>query len=92
MFLIASAALARAHDPGLSTATAKVFPDHIEAEATFARADIEALVPLDADRDGKVSSEEFARARPKLQALAPKVFNVLSTDAITQSDPTLASR
>ena len=60
MFLIASAALAWAHDPGLSTATAKVFPDHIEAEATFARADIEALVALDADRDGKVSSEEFA--------------------------------
>jgi hydrogenase/urease accessory protein HupE len=89
MFLIASAALAWAHDPGLSTATAKVFPEHIEAEATFARADIEALVPLDADRDGKVSSKEFARARPKLQALAPKVFNVLSTDAIIHSDPTL---
>ena len=89
MFLIASAALAWAHDPGLSTATAKVFPEHIEAEATFARADIEALVPLDADRDGKVSSEEFARGRPKLQALASKGFNVLSTDAITQSDPSL---
>jgi hydrogenase/urease accessory protein HupE len=88
MFM-ASAALSWGHDPGLSTATATVFPDHIEAEATFARADIEVLVPLDADRDGKVNSEEFVRARPKLQALALKVFNVLSTDVITHADPTL---
>jgi hypothetical protein len=89
MFLIASAALARGHDPGLSTAMVKVFPDRIEAEATFARADIEALVPLDADHDGKISSEEFARALSKLQALAPKVFKVVRTNAITYSDPTL---
>ena len=37
-------ALPAAHDPGLSTAVVKILPDSIGAEATFARADIEALV------------------------------------------------
>ena len=62
---ISVASLARAHDPGLSTAALKIFPDRLEAEVIFARADIEALVPLDANHDGKVSPEEWDRARPQ---------------------------
>jgi hydrogenase/urease accessory protein HupE len=80
--LIGIASSARGHDPGLSTATLKVLPDYLQAEATFARADIEALVPLDADRDGRVSTEELDSARPKLEALTRKVFNVPSIAAI----------
>jgi hydrogenase/urease accessory protein HupE len=85
--LIGIASSARGHDPGLSTATLRVLPDYLQAEATFARADIEALVPLDTDRDGRVSSEELDRARPKLEALARNVFNVPSIDPIANAEP-----
>ena len=57
--LISVASLALAHDPGLSTATVKLLPGRLAAEATFARADIEALIPLDVNHDGKVSSQEW---------------------------------
>ena len=67
IFIVAS--LARAHDPGLSTAHLKVFPDRLEAEVIFARADIEALVPLDRNHDGLVSPDELELARPQLEPL-----------------------
>jgi hydrogenase/urease accessory protein HupE len=66
---ISVAGLAQAHDPGLSTAALKIFPDRLDAEVIFARGDIEALVPLDADHDGKVSPEEWERARTDLDPL-----------------------
>jgi hypothetical protein len=37
------------------------------ATLTLARVDAEALVALDANRDGRVSAEEFAKARPELE-------------------------
>jgi hydrogenase/urease accessory protein HupE len=85
--LISMASSARGHDPGLSTALLEIFPDYLEAEATFARADIEGLVPLDTDRDGRVNLEELERARPNLEALARNVFKVSSVDAITNTEP-----
>jgi hydrogenase/urease accessory protein HupE len=75
------ASLARAHDPGLSTAALKIFSDRLDAEVIFARADIEALVPLDANHDGKVSPEEWNRARPKLETLVRESLNVLVNEA-----------
>jgi len=81
------ASSARGHDPGLSTAALKIFPNYLEAEATFARADIERLVPLDTDRDGRVNLEELERARPNLEALARHVFDVPGDDAITNTEP-----
>ena len=70
------ASLARAHDPGLSTATLQVFPDYLQAEMIFARADIEALVPLDVNHDGQVSSDELERARPQLEPFARAALNL----------------
>ena len=64
LFLIGSLSLACGHDPGLSTVTVKTLPGRLAAEATFARADIEALVPLDVNHDGKVSAQEWQRADP----------------------------
>jgi hydrogenase/urease accessory protein HupE len=72
--------LVRAHDPGLSTAALKIYSDHLDAEVIFARADIEALVPLDANHDGKVSAEEWDRARPELEALVREPLKVLVND------------
>jgi hydrogenase/urease accessory protein HupE len=74
IFIVAS--LARAHDPGLSTATLQVFPDHLQAEVIFSRTDIEALVPLDRNHDGQVSPDELERARPQLEPLALAALSV----------------
>jgi hydrogenase/urease accessory protein HupE len=59
-----------AHDPGLSTGQLRILPDRIETELTFARADIETLVQLDADGDGRVSALELATAKPALEQFA----------------------
>ena len=59
----------------------KIFPDRLEAEVIFARADIEALVPLDANHDGSVSPEEWDRARPQLETLVREALNVRVNDA-----------
>jgi hydrogenase/urease accessory protein HupE len=60
----------RAHDPGLSTADIRINPGQIEAHLTFARADVDTLLPLDADADGAVSAAEFAAARGRLEEMA----------------------
>jgi hypothetical protein len=75
-FFISVASLARAHDHGLSTAALKIFSDRLEAEVILARADIEALVPLDANNDGKLSPEEWDRARFELETLVHESLNV----------------
>ena len=61
----------------------KIFPDHMEAQATFARADIEALVALDVNHDGKVSAQEWQQARPILEPLLRDTLVVRVND-----DPT----
>jgi hydrogenase/urease accessory protein HupE len=81
--LISGASLALAHDPGLSTAAVKIFPDYMEAQATFARADIEALVPLDTNHDGKVSDKEWQQARPILEPLLRGTLIVRGNDGTT---------
>jgi hydrogenase/urease accessory protein HupE len=75
--LISIASSARGHDAGLSAAALKIFPDRLDAEVILARADIEALVPLDANHDGQVSREEWDCARPQLETLAGEVLNVV---------------
>ncbi len=65
-----------AHDPGLSSASLWVSGETITARLTFARADIECLVPLDADHDGKVTSQEFQSARTKLEVLGTKALKL----------------
>lgn len=81
--LMGVASLALAHDPGLSTAVVKIFPDYMEAQATFARADIEALVALDVNHDGKVSAQEWQQARPILEPLLRDTLVVRGNDGTT---------
>src|SRR5262245_47348737 len=88
VLLISIAGVARAHDPGLSTVALKIFFDRLEAEVIFARADIEALVPLDVNHDGKVSPEEWDRARPNLEPLLREAFSLRVNDtAIAITEP-----
>jgi hydrogenase/urease accessory protein HupE len=81
LFFIGSLSLACGHDPGLSTVTAKVLSDRFVVETTFARADVETLVPLDANHDGQVSPEELNRARPQLEPLVHSALSVLADGA-----------
>jgi hydrogenase/urease accessory protein HupE len=82
------ASLAHAHDPGLSTIRLKIFSDRLEAELIIARADIEALVPLDANHDGLVSPEELDNARPNLEPLLRRALTVrVNAAAIAITDP-----
>ena len=83
LFFIGSLSLACGHDPGLSTATVKLLPGRLAAEATFARADIEALIPLDVNHDGKVSSQEWQNARPILEPLLRDTLVVRGNDGTT---------
>src|SRR5690349_23221740 len=65
-----------AHEPGLSSATLKVLPNGIEANLTFSVADVETMVTMDNDLDGKVSQLEFAYAKTRLSALATEALGV----------------
>ncbi|MBP6820544.1 MAG: HupE/UreJ family protein [Acidobacteria bacterium] len=76
VFLIAAVASAFAHDPGLSAAVLKLEGDQVNGHLTFARADIESLVPIDSDRDGKITAAEFAQAKPHLELLAAEAIAV----------------
>lgn len=74
--LVFAVTSAFAHDPGLSAAVLKLGGNRVEAQLTYARADIESLLPLDTNRDGNISEEEFAQARPQLQSLAGEAISV----------------
>ena len=80
VYLIVAVAIVFAHDPGLSAAALKLNGDRVEAHLTYARADIELLAPMDADRDGAVSAAEFAQAKPQLQTLAAAAITVSAND------------
>ncbi len=67
---------AHAHDPGLSFADVRIAGSEVAVTLTFARRELEPLVPIDVDGDGAVSDAEFAAARPRLRGLAPLLFTV----------------
>lgn len=80
---ISAAAIAFAHDPGLSAAVLKLAGTRVDVHLTFSRLDIETLAPLDADRDGNVTQAEFMQNRPALQTLAAEAITVtLAAQAI----------
>ena len=80
--------VSRAHDPGLSTGTLRLDAERVSAELVFARLDIETIVPIDTDRDGKVSPEEWELAKPKLEPLVREALKVRVNDvAIAITEP-----
>ena len=66
------------HDPGLSSAKLTLQAGRIEATIVFARADVESLFPLDANSDGKLSTEELSAAKSRLQGLATSALEIIS--------------
>ena len=65
-----AAASARAHDPGLSAVSLRLTNNHLAIQLTLAKADVETIVWMDANLDGRVSPEEFDSAKAKLEPLA----------------------
>ncbi|MEI2723610.1 MAG: HupE/UreJ family protein [Verrucomicrobiota bacterium] len=57
-----------AHEVGLSSATWQWQTNQLEGTLTFAVRETEELVPLDRDRDGRVSPDEFSLGRDALAA------------------------
>jgi hypothetical protein len=74
-FVCATAA-AWAHDPGLSSATVRLFPDKLEAVLTFALKDADELAGLDTDNNGQVSAEEYAASQERLGKTVAEAFEV----------------
>lgn len=68
------APLVSAHDPGLSAAEIITGNKGLQAKITFARRDMEVLVPMDTDHDGAVSRTEYTAAYPRLIGLAHRVL------------------
>jgi hydrogenase/urease accessory protein HupE len=87
LVLICLAAPLAAHDPGLSSATLWLHPDHLQATLSFGPADIEALMPMDLDGDGRVSDSEFDETRPVLERLVREGVGInLDDGAVTPSE------
>ena len=78
----ALAGVARAHDPGLSSAEVRLAGGTLSAQLTFSRADVETLAALDADNDGRAGGDEPARARTRLDELAARSFEVRRDDEL----------
>lgn len=70
------AGTARAHEPGLSSAVVRLFPDKLEAQLTFALKDAHDLAGLDGNQDGEISEEEFAAGQERLGKLVADAFEV----------------
>lgn len=76
IFACLGLASARAHDPGISLVQGEVKRDVIELVTGLAPADAELLVPADARTGGRMNAEEFEKVRPRLEALAPQVWEM----------------
>ncbi len=78
--LIVGLAGPQAHEPGLSAVTLRVADSEIAAHLTFSRRELEALVPMDTDRNGAASAAEFVSVRPDIKALAPRLIEIRDDD------------
>jgi hydrogenase/urease accessory protein HupE len=76
-YLLGAGANAWAHTAGLSSAAVQIGAETIHAELIFAATDIESLLPMDADKDGRLTQAEFAARQDILEELALTSFEVM---------------
>ena len=75
-FFMGAGAVARAHDPGISTVQGQVRAGTIELVAGFAPADVQQFVPPAARTTSRrMTAEEFDVVRRHLEAIAPKLWD-----------------
>ena len=84
--LLAFSLNAWAHDPGLSGALGKLQGGRLELTVSFAIRDACQLVPLDANNDGQVTPEEFARGRARLVAIITDHCEIRFDGALTKPE------
>lgn len=65
-----------AHDPGLSNIELRMLGSQLVVFIAVNRAELEPLLKLDANGDGNFTPEEFAAARPRLDALANTMLEI----------------
>lgn len=80
-FLLITTIQVHAHDPGLSALALRLDGSTLTATFSLAQADAETLTILDANHDGRVTTEEFAKARPTLELLAMDALEVTTARA-----------
>lgn len=73
---------ARAHDPGISTATGEVRGDTLAITTGFAPADVQQLVPKELRRDGAWNQADFDAAREALNAVAPRLWEIRAGETL----------
>lgn len=76
LFLLLVALVARAHEPGLSTAEFRTTRDGIELVLTFAVAEVDNLLGIDNDGDGKVSQLEFDYSKARISGMTTQAVSV----------------
>jgi hydrogenase/urease accessory protein HupE len=87
LLLAACLSCARAHDPGLSALALRVEQSSLKATLSLSRGDVETLLPLDTNHDGRVTAAEFAAARPALEELMATALEVeLDGHRVTAAD------
>src|SRR5436190_1979558 len=73
---LATAASGFAHDPGLSSATAELDTNRLQAVLVFALLDTAQIVDLDKDGNGQITKEELAQGAAELQNIANTALEV----------------
>ena len=76
LILISSVPSARAHDPGLSSATFRLSLDKLDALLVFSLLDIKEINDPDLNQDGKISPEELAASARELEKTAGQALDV----------------
>jgi hydrogenase/urease accessory protein HupE len=75
---LALGSFAWAHDPGLSYVELRLQAIGLAGHVTLARADVEKLIPLDADADTKITDAELQRRLPELTGFAAAALDLES--------------
>jgi hydrogenase/urease accessory protein HupE len=90
MLVLLTVVLARAHEPGLSSADLRETRDGLELVLTFAVADMDNMFLLDNDADGKVSQLEFNYGKARLNAFGAEAATVtVDGETLKGSEPAM---
>ena len=81
-----AALVARAHDPGLSTATVRLGPEQLEAVLVFSMIDTREIIEIDLNHDGQLSKEELSQGAAALQKMAGQALEVAFDGQTVQPD------
>jgi len=69
-----------AHDPGLSAAEVRIGAAQIVVHLSISRSDVESVLSLDLNNDGRLSDSDIAAATPLLEEFARNMFELEITD------------